>query len=77
MDRNDPFIVSLIEGNDEFRRLFGEHEEIEQKLSAFDSIHYLTPQEDLERKRLQKIKLHGRDRMEQILHEAKGEPHPS
>ncbi len=77
MDRNDPDIRSLIEGNDEFRRLYDEHEELERKLAALDSVHYLTPQEDLERKRLQKIKLHGRDRMEKILHEVKSGAHPS
>ena len=68
MDRNNPVIKALIDRNEEFRALFAEHEDLEQKLAALDSIHYLTPEQEMERKSLQKIKLRGRDRMEQIIH---------
>lgn len=66
MDINDPVIKTLLKENNEFRSLFKEHEELEKKITEIDSYHYLTPQQEMERKNIQKIKLKGRDRMEEI-----------
>ena len=43
------------------------HLEYERQLEGFNRRPYLTAAETMERKRLQKLKLAGRDRMEQIL----------
>lgn len=72
MDRNDPVIRNLLEGNEEFRNLFQEHETLEGKLAALDSMHYLSPQQEMERRQMQKMKLRGRDRMEEIMHQVRG-----
>ena len=40
---------------------------LERRLGTFQHKHYLTPEEELERKRLQKLKLAGKDRIMQIL----------
>jgi uncharacterized protein YdcH (DUF465 family) len=71
MDRNNPHVRSLLDSSEEFRLLFREHEELEGKLAALDSIHYLTPEQELERRQLQKVKLRGRDRMELLIHQAR------
>jgi uncharacterized protein YdcH (DUF465 family) len=70
MDKNKPAVKELIDKNEEFRTLFQEHEELEAKLADLDKYHYLSPQQDIERKRIQKIKLRGRDRMEELLRQA-------
>ena len=49
------------------KKFWDEHLEYEQQLEEFNRRPYLTAAETMERKRLQKLKLAGRDRMEQIL----------
>ncbi len=51
----------------ELNRRMAEHEEFERKLEEFNRRLYLTPEEEIERKRIQKLKLAGRDRIEAIL----------
>ncbi len=72
MDRNNPVIKTLLDRDAEFKSLFTEHEDLEKRLATLDNIHYLTPDQELERKQIQKMKLRGRDRMEQIIHLAGG-----
>jgi uncharacterized protein YdcH (DUF465 family) len=53
--------------NEEFRKLKEEHLELETQLAEFDSHVYLTPEEELERKRIQKLKLAKKDRMAELI----------
>lgn len=53
--------------DEEFRRLSEEHQEFERQLDQFNSKSFLTPTEEMERKKIQKLKLAGKDRMEMIL----------
>ncbi len=71
MDKNDPLVRLLVDENEEFRSLYRQHLDLEKKLANIDSIHYLTPQEELERKSIQKMKLMGKDRMEAIISQVK------
>jgi len=43
------------------------HLDLEKRLARLQHKHYLTPEEDLEKKRIQKIKLAGKDRIMEIL----------
>ncbi|OEU61419.1 MAG: DUF465 domain-containing protein [Desulfuromonadales bacterium C00003094] len=52
-----------------FRLLFEEHLLLEKQLSMLDQRPYLTPEEELERKKIQKLKLAGKDEMEHIKRE--------
>jgi hypothetical protein len=65
--------ASLIEqvkrDNAEFCRLLEEHEQYEQQLAAYNDLRFMTSAQEVERKRLQKLKLHGKDRMLAILHQ--------
>jgi uncharacterized protein YdcH (DUF465 family) len=62
-------IESLISGNDELRKLWQDHQYLNQKLDAMSAQTYLTVEEQLERRQMQKRKLAGRDRMAAILAE--------
>lgn len=57
----------LMVEDEEFRRLSEEHTEFESQLDQYNSKSFLTPKEEIERKKIQKLKLAGKDRMEMIL----------
>ena len=68
MEREDLEIIDEWKGQDpELKRYLDEHEEYERQLEEFNRRPYLTAAEGMERKRLQKLKLAGRDKIEQIL----------
>ncbi len=49
--------------NPEYRKWEEEHENLEQTLETFEAHRYLTPEQEVERKRMQKLKLAAKDRM--------------
>jgi uncharacterized protein YdcH (DUF465 family) len=63
----EEMIHSLLDRDPELRRYYEEHLELERQLSTLQHKHFLTPEEDLERKRIQKVKLAGKDRIMEIL----------
>lgn len=65
--KDEALFKKLLEENEEFKKLYNEHLELEEKIAQIDKKHFLTPEEEAERKRLQKIKLAGKDRMFQII----------
>ena len=68
MSRNEEELKNkLMEEDPEFRALAEEHEKFEHVLEEFNRKPYLTPAEEIDRKNIQKQKLKGKDRMEQIL----------
>lgn len=70
MEEKDVSLIrQLVETNEELAGLWRDHQEMEARLDNLNGRVYLTNEEQLERKRLQKIKLAGRDRMEAILAE--------
>lgn len=68
MEKHDLELINrYIEVDPELKRYWEEHEEFERLLEEYNRRPYLTAEESLERKRLQKLKLAGRDKIEQIL----------
>jgi hypothetical protein len=65
--RDQELIDRLIPENQELQRLVKEHKEFEAQLEEFNKRLYLSDEQNRERKRIQKLKLAGRDRIEQIL----------
>jgi hypothetical protein len=61
---------SLLASNEEYRRLQQEHVELESRLKALSEKVVLTDAEQIEESKLKKLKLAGRDRMEQIARTA-------
>lgn len=70
--RDEALIKSLINKDEDLKRHWEEHLEFERQLEELNRRVYLTPVEEMERKRLQKLKLAGRDKMEQILARHRG-----
>jgi uncharacterized protein YdcH (DUF465 family) len=64
-------IEHLKQTNPEFRQLAEEHVRYERQLEAFNNLRFLTSEQEVEKKQVQKIKLRGKDRMAEILKEYK------
>lgn len=70
MDAKDTaLIMKNIEKNNELKGLWDEHLNFEKALEKIDRKPYLSPEEKVERKRLQLAKLAGKTRIEAILAE--------
>ena len=66
--REEELIQQLLAHDDELKALYLEHQELKQKLEAFRNKLYLTPEQELEKKRIQKLKLASKDRLMEVLH---------
>lgn len=65
-------IVELLKKeNDEFRKLSEEHRQLDMILAEMDGKRYLTPEEEFERKKIQKQKLMKKDKMAALVREYK------
>ena len=53
--------------NAEFQKWEEEHHKLEAALASIDSHPYLTPEEEMERKRVQKLKLATKDKMMEMI----------
>ena len=65
--REEELIRQHLNHDEELRSLYTQHQELKQKLEVFRNKHYLTNEEELEEKRIQKLKLASKDRMMAIL----------
>ena len=69
MERREEELIQQYAVHDEqLRVLYVEHEELKHKLEAFREKHYLTPEQEIDKKRIQKLKLAAKDRMMEILY---------
>jgi uncharacterized protein YdcH (DUF465 family) len=66
-ERDEKLIERLVGRDEELKRFINEHKKLERKLEEFNKRSYLTPEEEIERKRIKKLKLSGRDKIEKIL----------
>lgn len=64
-------IEQIKQENAEFCRLLAEHQGYETQLASYNEMRYLTSEQEVDRKRLQKLKLAGKDRILTILGEYK------
>ncbi len=70
MEQNEQTLIQkLCEENPRFRLLYEEHVLFEKQLRSLDDRVYLSPEEEMDRRRMQKLKLAGKDEMEMILRE--------
>ena len=65
--KDEELIASLLEREPELRRYYEEHNDLKRQLGFLQQKHYLTPEEEVEKKRLQKLKLAGKDKIMEIL----------
>ena len=64
---DEQLILSLVDRDPELKRLHEEHVQLEKQLAQMNHKGFLNADEEIERKRLQKVKLAGKDRMMEIL----------
>lgn len=74
--RDEPIIKSLLKENEVFRREQETHQRYERLLEEFNRRSHLTTDEELERKKVQKLKLAGKDRMARLIFEYRRD-HPT
>jgi hypothetical protein len=60
-------IAEHINHDDELRKYVEEHRQYEEIIEKFNQRVYLTPQEEVEKKKLQKMKLLGKEKIYTIL----------
>ena len=65
--KDEQLILSLVDRDPELKRLHEEHLQLEKQLAQLNHKGFLNAEEEVERKRLQKVKLAGKDRMMEIL----------
>lgn len=73
--KEQEIIEKLKQENEDFRKLSDEHHSLDVQIQEIDKKVYLTPEEDVERKKMAKQKLHLKDMMaEQIRDYKKAHP---
>ena len=68
MDIDQNVLQNLLDNNSRFRMLYEEHILFEKQLTEYEKKGFLSPQEELEKNKVKKMKLAGKDEMERILH---------
>lgn len=63
----DPIVTALLAENEAFRREKESHQRYEKLLEELARRPHLTPDEEMERKKIQKLKLAAKDRMERMI----------
>jgi hypothetical protein len=69
--REEEIIEILKKENEEFRKLYEEHRKLDALLDEINKKHYLTAEEEIEKKRMQKEKLYKKDKMAEIMRQYK------
>ena len=70
--RQDELIRSLMNSDAELKTFYVQHANLEQMLEVLNQKQNLSSEEETERKRLQKLKLSGMDRIVEILERHRG-----
>ncbi len=60
-------IAALVRHDEELRQLWREHQDLEKRLAELNGLAHPSPEEQVERKQVQKRKLAGKDRIVRIL----------
>ena len=63
--------VKLRTENPEFKQLEQEHRKLDSELMSFETHVYLSPEEEFERRRLQKLKLAAKDKLMEMIRRTK------
>lgn len=69
--KEQEIVEFLKKENEEFRKLSEEHRNLDEFLVEIDSKRYLSPEEEIERKNIQKQKLIKKDRMAELVRDYK------
>ena len=67
MDINPALLEKVRQENSEFCELYEEQSSLKIKVEEFNKMKLITPEQEIENKKYQKLKLSLKDRMEKIL----------
>ena len=68
MEREDKELIKkIIKIHPELNKYLEEHAQYDKKIKELDNLPYLTPEQELEKKKLKKVKLAKKDTIEKIL----------
>ena len=71
----DPILLEKIQGeNHEFKNLYRQHTALKNRVEELNNLKFLSTEQELEKKTIQKQKLKSKDRMIQILEEYQPSP---
>jgi len=71
----DPTLLEKVQGeNNEFKKLYKEHLELKHRVEKLNKMNFLSAEQELEKKAVQKQKLKGKDRMIKIIEEYEASP---
>ncbi len=65
--RDEALVKAYLDRDDELKTLWQEHQKFEKQLEKIERKLFLTPEEKVEKKRLQLAKLTGKTKIEAIL----------
>ncbi len=71
MAREDKLVQKLLEEDDEFRNLFSEHRQLDEKVAVLENKEILSVEDELEIKQFKKLKLSLKDKMQNKIKELK------
>ncbi|HEX8948989.1 MAG TPA: DUF465 domain-containing protein [Dissulfurispiraceae bacterium] len=67
---NEEEVIEVLKKqNEEFRKLYQEHRELDSLLAELDKKHYLSQEEEVEKNRMKKEKLHKKDKIAEMVRE--------
>ena len=72
-DTDLQLIRKLISKDKDLKGLWDEHQGYEEKLELLNKRRYLSTEEEIRRKEIQKLKLQGKDKIEEILRKYRNE----
>jgi len=67
--KDTEIVETLKEQNEEYKKLYIDHKKLKETLSDINKNKYLTPEEEMEKKKIQKQKLLKKDRMAELVRE--------
>jgi len=67
MEVNQEVLDRAIKGNPEFKKLFDEHSELKSRVENLNKLKFLNPEQEMEKKNIQKLKLKNKDLMDKII----------
>ncbi len=74
MDIEPSLLNKLVSENTEFKSLYDEHNDLKNQVDELNNRKFLTPEQEIDKKKLQKKKLSTKDRIMEIVGENEASP---
>ncbi len=72
----DPTLLEKIQNeNNEFKKLYEKHAQLKHRVEELNHMKFLSPEQEVEKKTIQKQKLKNKDRMTEIIDQYQASPH--